>query len=437
MENTQIPGLPETESRLTPTTSTPKHQSKKQTKPEQWAEWLFKTCGSWRNILAFALVVALTYISIRFNYELGKLSAVDETSQSLLPVGYALLDLSALFLSGYVGIKSKSPVRKLIAWVWFFFLLCLSLWAAAAFTMSVDYRQSLAPLESQIAQKQRELDTQRASVETWQKNVENAVVYKTKHQGTLSREQIKETMLAGELAHLEAQRVPPAQIIYERAAPYVGIEPQTLQLAIRLLWAAALTLSPIILVLLVAVEFGLVRADEDDKLTLEPDPKPTGSDGAGKFRKKPTPGKNDNELTETSKALSKQLDAQPATAKASQLTQTSKTEVTHIGQFATDRSEATKKKRKARTNRMTDSADTGTDSDKGNRYADVKGQVSSGKLRPSKPAIKKYAQCGQSTAEKYLDAMAAEGIIERQASGRYALTANNIVAFSKSANGGR
>jgi hypothetical protein len=44
------------------------------------------------------------------------------------------------------------------------------------------------------------LDSQRASVETWQKNVDNTVIYKTKHQGTLSREQLKETMLAGGLA---------------------------------------------------------------------------------------------------------------------------------------------------------------------------------------------------------------------------------------------
>jgi hypothetical protein len=419
MENTQKSALPKKVSTPSPSTNAPKSQPKKQTKPEQWAEWLFKTCGSWRNILAFALVVALTYISIRFNYELGKLSAVDETSKSLLPIGYALLDLSALFLSGYVGIKTKSAVRKLIAWVWFSFLLCLSLWAAAAFTMSVDYRQSLAPLESQIEQKQRELNTQRASVETWQKNVENAVVYKTKHQGTLSREQLKETMLAGELAHLEAQRVPPAQIIYERAAPYAGIDPKTLQLSIRLLWAAALTLSPIILVLLVAVEFGLVRTDEaESKLTPNPDPKPTGTDSPGKAKASPEP---------------RNLTPQ----KSHNLTDLGNPPLTQMSKQGEEKSKAYTVVRASKTKeRATDSADTGTDSGKGTRYTEVKEQVRVGKLRPSKPAIKKAAQCGQATAEKYLSAMVEEGIIQRLENGQHRVIEDNVVSFSKTAKGG-
>lgn len=397
-------------------------------KPEQWAEWLFKTCGSWRNILAFALVVALTYISIRFNYELGKLSAVDETSKTLLPSGYALLDLSALFLSGYVGLKSRSPIRKAIAWIWFAFLLCLSLWAAAAFTMSVDYRQSLAPLETQIEQKKSELATQRASVETWQRNVAESVRYKTKHQGTLSREQIKETMLAGELAHLESQRVPPAHIIYERAAPYVGIDSTTLQLTIRLLWAAALTLSPIILVLLVAVEFGLVRVTTENT----PDPKPTGGDESGKK------GKVRSRFTErfTDKLTRDTNLPQPTTAELTQtekpeLTQTSKNGVTQMSKFT---KQHTLRSNVSKASRTTDSHDTGTDSDKGNRYAEIKDQVTSGKLRPSKPAIKKAAQCGQATAEKYLTAMANEGVITRTPSGRYALATDdsNVVSIKKS-----
>jgi hypothetical protein len=423
MENTQNPALPETKSNPSTTTDKPKLQPKKKTKPEQWAEWLFKTCGSWRNILAFGLVVALTYISIRFNYELGKLNAVDETSKSLLPVGYALLDLSALFLSGYVGLKTKSPVRKLIAWVWFAFLLCLSLWAAAAFTMSVDYRQSLAPLESQIEQKQRELDTQRASVETWQNNVESAVIYKTKHQSTLSREQIKETMLARELAHLESQRVPPAQIIYERAAPYVGIDPQALQLTIRLLWAAALTLSPIILVLLVAVEFGLVRVDDDEnKPTLAPKTKPTGSDGPGKSGKAKAPHKPSNITPQKPHNLT-DLGNPP-------LTQMSKKGKEEINAETGVPASRTKE-------RAADSADTGTDSGKATRYTEVKEQVRAGKVRPSKPAIKKAAQCGQATAEKYLAAMVEEGIIIRLDNGQHKLAQDNIVNFAKAVEGGR
>jgi len=100
-------------------------------KPEKVARWLFTTSGNYKYILGFLLITALTVISIRFNYELGKLSAVDETSKELLPAGYALLDLCALFLSGYVAVKSQSFIRKCIAWGWFGVLLALSLWAAA------------------------------------------------------------------------------------------------------------------------------------------------------------------------------------------------------------------------------------------------------------------------------------------------------------------
>lgn len=365
-----------------------------QSKPEKIGQWLFRTTSNWRTVLAFLLVAALTYISIRFNIELGRLSAADEVSKELLPSGYALLDLCALFLSGYVGLKTRSPIRKAIAWIWFGFLLSLSLWAAAAFTMSVDYRQSIAPLDSQIEQKRRELETQQASVKTWQDNVAQAVVYKTKHQGTLNREQIKESMLAGELAHLEAQRVPPAQIIYERAAPYVGIDAPTLQLIIRLLWAAALTLSPLILVLLIAAEFGLVGSNEEQTT-------PTPPEGKKRF-----------------------------TDRFHDFTQTGKTDLTNSGKpqapilapvMAPTDKKASKRTSKKAAPRTGDSADTGTTSGKGTRYAEVRQKVIEGKVRPSKPAIKKAAQCGQPTAEKYLEALEGEGIIRRLDSGRYEL----------------
>jgi len=155
--------------------------SRTQSKPEKVAQWLFSTSANYRQILGFLLIAALTLISIRFNYELGKLSAVDETSGQLLPAGYALLDLCALFLSGFVGIKSRSFVRKVIAWVWFAVLLSLSLWAAASFTLSVDSRLANSDLSHAIEQKQTELDGINVEAATWRKNVDEAVNFKTKH----------------------------------------------------------------------------------------------------------------------------------------------------------------------------------------------------------------------------------------------------------------
>lgn len=375
-------------------------RAQSQSKPEKIGQWLFKTTSNWRTVLAFALVAALTYISIRFNIELGRLSAADETSKELLPTGYALLDLCALFLSGYVGLKTKSPVRKAIAWVWFTFLLCLSLWAAAAFTMSVDYRQSLAPLDAQIERKRSELQTQQASVKTWQENVAQAVVYKTKHQGTLSREQIKESMLAGELANLEAQRVPPAQIIYERAAPYVGIDAATLQLIIRLLWAAALTLSPLILVLLIAAEFGLVGSNEEQTTPTPPQPE----------RKKK---KGFTDIKEMFHGRGNTSDA-PAnmdtvTASAPEWVQP-----------------------KSVTNNVTRPADkgvqrdTGTEGKAAHRFEDLKKAVQRGHVKPSVRKVRDYCGCRQEVARRYIQELAEQGIIQRKDNGRYELVQKKL-----------
>jgi len=58
--------------------------------------------------------VALTIISITFNVLLGQLSGADSISEIVLPIGYALLDLSALFLSGYIGACGPLQASRLL-----------------------------------------------------------------------------------------------------------------------------------------------------------------------------------------------------------------------------------------------------------------------------------------------------------------------------------
>lgn len=229
--------------------------SRTQSKPEKVAKWLFTTSGNYRQILGFLLIAALTIISIRFNYELGKLSAVDATSGQLLPAGYALLDLCALFLSGFVGIKSRSFVRKVIAWVWFGVLLSLSLWAAASFTLSVDSRLANTDLTHAIEQKQLEVESLNIEVTTWRINVAQAVNFKTKHQNTLNGVQSRQSVAAKELHALETSLIAPTMAIYHKAAPYTPFDADTLSLIVRLIWAGAMTLSPLVIVLLVVAEF--------------------------------------------------------------------------------------------------------------------------------------------------------------------------------------
>ena len=232
-------------------------------KPEIFAQWLFDNTGQFRNLLAFLLIAALTLISIKFNIELGRLSAVDETSKQLLPTGYALLDLSALFLSGYVGIKSQSRGRKAVAWGWFIFLLCLSLWAAASFTLSIDARANNSDLEHRIEQQRIVVDNLNSDVLTWKKNVVEAVNFKSKHQKTLESVQVKQRQGADILHSLESELPNPTMAIYELVAPVVGLAPALLNTIIRLLWAGALTLSPIVIMLLVGAELASSKAKSE------------------------------------------------------------------------------------------------------------------------------------------------------------------------------
>ena len=335
--------------------------------PERFGTWLFKQSANWRIVLAYALVAALTYISIRFNIELGRLSAVDSTSQELLPTGYALLDLAALFLSGYVGLRSRSFLRKILAWSWFFFLLSLSLWAAAAFTMSVDYRQSIAPLEAQIEQKKSELNTQKINVETWQENVKNAERFKTKHQNTLEKEQEKEAIIASEIAKLEARKTPPAQIIYDRTATYLDVTSSSLQLIIRLAWAAALTLSPIVLVLLLAAEIHSQK---------------------GNLKRSGVP---------------------------EQVHQSKEKKALYPNRYIDVLKQVHQKTRKKLTKGT--QQDTGIKGNSSNRYQNLKKEITEGRIRPSVRSIKNHFNCRQEVASRYLLALSEEGVIKKHGKG--------------------
>jgi len=403
-------------------------------KPEQFGLWLFEQSRNWRTVLAFLLIGSLTAISIRFNIELGRLSAVDETSKQLLPTGYALLDLAALFLSGYVGIRTRSPIRKTIAWVWFAFLLSLSLWAAAAFTMSVDYRQSLMPLNNQIDQKRHELETQQKTVSIWQKNVSEAVRFKTKHQATLNQEQNKEKALAEELAELESQRIPAAQIIYERAAPYVGLSASTLQLLIRLTWAAALTLSPIILALLIAVEFNLISKKPGKIDPIKRKYRYMCQGWIDTFRSRSPYAANSKQLESTVPSMVSETDSissvQPirntdlkATNVPEQvrsLFQEPSSEKQNVPNQIHPQN-STRKVKKNPVRLMGVQHDSGTKGKAGHRYDDVKQQIILRKIMPSIRAIRKYCACNQEVASRYQKGLEKEGVIERLANGRYQL----------------
>ena len=133
-----------------------------------------------------------------------------------------------------------------------------------------------------------------------------------------------------ELYALELALPSPVMAIYDRVGPHVGLTPENLVLLVRVLWSIALVLSPIVLLPLLAVELSKPVANGSSK-----------------------PVKVSNrEVTRSSKA-----------------------------------SQA--KGREASKPKTPDRHDTGTSKGKGNRYNEVKQEVILGKVRPSRPAIKK------------------------------------------------
>lgn len=263
----------------TQTLAPEKPTTQKKSKPEKLATWLFTTSKNCRPLLGFALVGAIGYISLRFNYELGKLSAVDDVSQQLLPVGYAMLDICALFLSGLIGLKARSTWRKACAWGWFLFLVSLSLWAAASFTLSIDSRLANKDLTHAIEQQEIVVESVNQEVEIWRQNVAEAVNFKTKHQNTLNQIQARQVEASNKLHELESQQVAPAMAIYNKTAPLVGISSETLNLIMRLLWSAALTLSPLVLGLLGWATWEESKPDDKPR-KKEPAPSTVSSNSA-------------------------------------------------------------------------------------------------------------------------------------------------------------
>ena len=83
--------------------------------PERLAQWLSETSTNWLPLFGFVITALLTVISVTFNFELGKMSAVDEVSQQLLPKGYALLDFGLINqLANGQYIKPDRPTLQLV-----------------------------------------------------------------------------------------------------------------------------------------------------------------------------------------------------------------------------------------------------------------------------------------------------------------------------------
>ena len=244
-------------------------------KPQLLANWLFKHFSSWRALIGLAVIAVLSTISITLNFQLGKLMGSDEITKRLFPIGFGVLDVAALFLASWITIKSASAARKAFAWVWFAYLLGLSVWAAMSFTLASDARLVQSGYDMMRDAKLRALEQAEQEVSTAQRNYENTTEYKQLRKGELVHAKKYRDKLIKEVGKLNSEKPHVSLAIYYRTSALlakhagVKIKAEDLSSIVRMLWALALTLSPFVITALLAFE--ILSADqEDDQETGSP-----------------------------------------------------------------------------------------------------------------------------------------------------------------------
>jgi len=119
-----------------------------------------------------------------------------------------------------------------------------------------------------IDQKKIELYAINSDVDVWRTNVANTERFRTRYQQKLEGIQDKQRQTSDELDWLESSKPEPTMAIYNMIAPLLGFTPETLQTFVRLLWACALTLSPLVIMLLISSEKGPTQQEPNRKAKI-------------------------------------------------------------------------------------------------------------------------------------------------------------------------
>ena len=275
--------------------------------PERVGRSIFKFCSQFRYLIGIIAIGSLSIISIVFNYRLGQMMGSDEVTTQLFPVGFAALDLSALFLAAWLTIKSRSYVRKGIAWLWLGLLVVLSVWAAMSFTLASDAKLKQQSNIELLAYKQSQLVQADKQVAEAQRNYEGTTRFKNIRLGQLQEAQAAREAIYTDVAQLKADTPPPGLAIYSATSALLAgigviVSAEMLSSIVRMIWALALTISPFVLTGLLAFEIAnsTVKPSPEKKKPLSPTF--TGENGAKKpentgLRLVKNPGKISGENT--------------------------------------------------------------------------------------------------------------------------------------------
>lgn len=264
-----------------------------QNAPQRIATWLFHHFRSWRALAFLITITVLSAISIRLNYAFGELVASDALTRELFPVGFGSLDIAALLLASWLTIRGAPFIRKAVAWCWFSYLLCLSIWAAMSFTLASDARLAQGGYEMMKDAKIRALQQAEAEVETAQRNYDDTKKFKQLRKAELLHAQEYRDGLIKDVEQLNNENPHVSMAIYYRVSALlhnhydIDIDPEDLSSVVRMAWALALSLSPFILVGLLAFEIGSTNCSTPNSGRKRPASDEQSTFPAGKTERPP------------------------------------------------------------------------------------------------------------------------------------------------------
>lgn len=217
-------------------------------KAELAANKCFKTFYNHRLLLLFIAMMALTASSIYFNMRLGRLSASpNDLTWWVMPLAYSFLDIALLCLGLALFAGAVRGALGVVTWVWFYFLLALSLFACLSCIIALDAENSRSGDAFARAQLVQSLDVANANVETWQSNVQNTIRHRTRFNQTLNEAEAKRDAIIAEIQALDSA-TPPNLVVFKRAEPFLpaGINADDFQTVARLVFGFALVITPLV-----------------------------------------------------------------------------------------------------------------------------------------------------------------------------------------------
>ena len=421
-------------------------------------KWLFAQASHFWIILAFVTIGLLLFTSITFNFLLGVEQGADASSHFLLPRAYAGLDVAATVCFCILGYASGHRLRKMLAFGWALFLIVLSLWAAFSYTLMTDEikRRDSQGTQAVIAQAEADIASWQRQIATWEDKLAHTQKYHS-----LFQQRIDEvaTRKAGAEARLhmlqQANYPPPLTINYKVSALLSGVvspewvSPEKIGTLVRLLFSAAITLTPTLLMVVLA---GMLYARTRLRVEGEsPSPTPlrrirggvTQQMGGVRTRllsmlRGYLPARRTSSgisLPPTSsgtevqtKAPENQASQRVATggvsltkpATGSNLVSTSSgttrppSKQQKQGQHTPKQGGRRKSAKRVEAGHQ---KDTGTHGLAGNRYDFIREQVQAGKIKPTIKAIREAGGCNQKVATRYRNQLLAAHIIRPKAKG--------------------